>query len=89
MTATVENVLLKPTADIEAGRPYQVISQIQAVSFVQECADFAAQYPFRSFLIRVVLFILFIRVLLDIILEVYMIKGAFSSPANRMSITGR
>jgi len=86
MNEKVEHEFLKPTADIESGRPYQVV---QALSFVQECKDFSAQYPFRSLLIRVVLFILFIRVLLDIIIEVYMIKDAFASQKHNMVLARR
>jgi len=86
MTQKLEHKILEPTADIEFGRPYQVI---QALTFVQEWKEFSAQYPFRSLLIRVVLFILFIRVLLDIILEVHMINDAFTSPKSKIILTTR
>jgi len=90
MTATVSNEMGAPTTDIEkAVHNTQKTDIVPAVlvSFGQECTDFALHYPFRAFLIRVVLLVLFIRVLLDVILEIYMIKTAYSLPPGTHGIT--
>jgi hypothetical protein len=67
--------------DTEMGmQPLRTSEVCTAKSFMQEWADFARDYPFRAFVVRLLMFILFFRLCLDIVIEVMMIRSSVTSP---------
>jgi len=67
--------------DAEMGKKDFKASEVYSgKTFVQECSDFAREYPFQAFVVRLLIFILFFRICLDIVIEVMMIKSAVTSP---------
>jgi len=72
MTGVVDTEI--GTEDFKASKVYS------GKTFVQECSDFAREYPFQAFLVRLLIFLLFFRIGLDIVIEVMMIRSAVVSP---------
>ena len=61
------------TKDFKASEVYS------GKTLVQECSDFAREYPFQAFVVRLMIFLLFFRISLYIVIEVMMIRSSVVS----------
>jgi len=67
--------------DAESGTKNFKASEVQSgKTLVQECSDFAREYPFQALVVKLLIFLLFVRISLDIFIEVMMIRSSVISP---------
>ena len=67
--------------DAEIGTKVFKASEVHSgKTLVQECSDFVREYPFQAFVVKLLIFLLFVRISLDIVSEVVLIRYSVISP---------